>query len=716
MADGVAAARGGLERVRGGLTNGPVRPEMRPFSETVFGHRVDDPYRWMESPDHAAEVADFLARAGDHTTAQLRSLPGWQRLRERVAAGMRSGVQYFDVWEVGDRLFYCRQDPDAQHEKLVVREPDGEERVLYDPESPGNGLAAVHAYSVSPGAATVAFVTAEQGSEIGSVRFVDVATGTLLPARLGPVFGTFAPAWLDERTVVYTLITNRDAADPFKHMQSVLHRLGSDGEAPRLLGTEAAGGPALAPEENPIVVVSAGSDWVLGLAFTARADSRVLVARREDVTTGAPAWREVATYDDQVSRAALRGDTLFVCTTRDSSHGAVLAVDLAGGGGLGSASRVLERPDLIVAELAAADDGLYVIGRTDGVSRLFHVPDGGEAAEVELPFPGTAGSMRRAGAAGGVTFLLFDWFTATRRFRARAGEVSSLGLDSAGYEGLRGARQERLLVTSADGTQVPLVILRGGDAGPGPAPTLLWCYGCYGLSTTEPYYAPYRFGFLESGGVIALCGTRGGGERGRAWHDAGRAANKPNAHADLIAAAEELVRLGVTRPDMLTVVGASAGGLLAPPVALKRPDLFAGLVAIVAAMNPTRLAVARNGADQYAEMGDPNTPDGFEALWRQDAYAMLEEAADMPDTLLTVGLNDSRIDPWMTAKYAARALEKFGDRRLVLVRADREGGHGIFGHAVDQLVDEWTDVYAFVLNRAGVEGFTRTAPPSRARG
>src|SRR5690606_30778047 len=117
MADGVAAARGGLEGVRGGLTNCPVRPERRPFGETVFGHRVDDPYRWMESPDHAAEVADFLARAGDHTTAQLRSLPGWQRLRERVAVGMRAGVQYFDVWEVGDRLFYCRQDPDAQHEK-----------------------------------------------------------------------------------------------------------------------------------------------------------------------------------------------------------------------------------------------------------------------------------------------------------------------------------------------------------------------------------------------------------------------------------------------------------------------------------------------------------------------------------------------------------------------------------------------------------------------
>src|SRR5690606_39196792 len=197
--------------------------------------------------------------------------------------------------------------------------------------------------------------------------------------------------------------------------------------------------------------------------------------------------------------------------------------------------------------------------------------------------------------------------------------------------------QERRLVTSADGTQVPLVLLLPPDHGPGPAPTLLEGYGSYGIMMTDPYYLSMYFGFLLSGGVIALCGTRGGGERGRGWHDAGRAANKPNAHADLIAAAEELVRSGVTRPDMLTVAGASAGALLAPPVAMKRPDL--------------------------------------------------------PDTMLVVGLNDVRVPSWLAAKFAARALERFGDRRLVLVRADQEGGHGV-GHGVDQWVDDMTDMFA----------------------
>ena len=39
--------------------------------------------------------------------------------------------------------------------------------------------------------------------------------------------------------------------------------------------------------------------------------------------------------------------------------------------------------------------------------------------------------------------------------------------------------------------------------------------------------------WLERGGVFAFCGVRGGGDKGRAWHEAGRAGNKPKAADDL---------------------------------------------------------------------------------------------------------------------------------------------------------------------------------------
>jgi prolyl oligopeptidase len=111
-------------------------------------------------------------------------------------------------------------------------------------------------------------------------------------------------------------------------------------------------------------------------------------------------------------------------------------------------------------------------------------------------------------------------------------------------------------------------------------------------------------------------------------------------------------------------------------------------------VNATRLAVSENGANQFAEMGDPGTPEGFAGLVREDGYLALETAKDMPDTLVTVGLNDRRVSPWHGAKFAARARAKFGAHRLVLIRADAEAGHGI-GSARDRLIAEWADTFAF---------------------
>ena len=101
-----------------------------------------------------------------------------------------------------------------------------------------------------------------------------------------------------------------------------------------------------------------------------------------------------------------------------------------------------------------------------------------------------------------------------------------------------------------------------------------------------------------------------------------------------------------------------------------------------------------------AEMGDPGTETGYRGLASQDAYLMLADAKDMPDTLITVGLNDKRVAPWFAAKFAARASQRFAGRRLVLVRADAEAGHGV-GSARDLQIAEFADTLAFLRDRTG---------------
>ena len=52
---------------------------------------------------------------------------------------------------------------------------------------------------------------------------------------------------------------------------------------------------------------------------------------------------------------------------------------------------------------------------------------------------------------------------------------------------------------------------------------------------------------VDRGFVYGIAHVRGGGEKGDAWHDAGRLANKANTFTDFIAVAEHLVRLRLTR-------------------------------------------------------------------------------------------------------------------------------------------------------------------------
>jgi len=688
------------------LTNDDTPVAPAPFHETLFGTEIDDPYRWMEDPARQADVTAYIRAANAHTTAELAALPGRARLRERTVAGFQSGVRFADADVAGDHIFFRRTDPDSQLAKLVMRGPDGAERVLYDPEAGGQPGPALNNYSLSPDGKLLAYHTAGGGAEVGAIRFIDLATGETLPDRLEPVWGEFEADWIGPRAVAYTRMADpAPGVDPMLDMRVMLHEIGATGSDTVLLGT-GADGPAFAPQEFPLTFSSGISDWTIGFWAGARADARIFVARKADLAAGRPSWREIGGYEDRIGYAELIGDTLYLLSTKNDPNGSVLALDLAGTGGLAGARTVLPAGDLVLTGMAAARDGLYVAGQVDGISHLLFLPGGaGPARELPLPIQGNLGGLFASADDEGAVFTLQDWFTAPRNFVARAGMVTSLGLDSASYAGAGAFTHRTEQAVSADGTRVPMAILLPANSGGRSLPMVLEGYGSYGTNTAEPYYARAFFGFLEEGGAIAFCGTRGGGERGRAWHEAGRAANKPNAHADLIACGERLVALGLTRPGMLTVMGSSAGGLLAAPAALKRPDLFRSLVANVAMLNPIRLAVAPNGPNQFGEMGDPGTAEGFAGLLSADSYQMLASAADMPDTLLLVGLNDHRVAPWFTTKFAARARDRFGDRHLVLIRSDPEAGHGI-GSTNDQLIEMYADVGAFVFNRAGVQGFT----------
>src|SRR6202008_376208 len=86
---------------------------------------------------------------------------------------------------------------------------------------------------------------------------------------------------------------------------------------------------------------------------------------------------------------------------------------------------------------------------------------------------------------------------------------------------------EQVFFRSKDGTRVPMFVSyrKGWRRQDGPRPTLLHGYGGFEYALTPSFARPElampALAWMEQGGLYAVANLRGGGEYGKAWHEAG---------------------------------------------------------------------------------------------------------------------------------------------------------------------------------------------------
>jgi prolyl oligopeptidase len=226
----------------------------------------------------------------------------------------------------------------------------------------------------------------------------------------------------------------------------------------------------------------------------------------------------------------------------------------------------------------------------------------------------------------------------------------------------------------------------------GSHPARLEGYGAYG-TTIDPYFSATRAAWLERGGIFAYAHVRGGGEFGEDWHRAGMKLTKQHSIDDMIACAHYLIDHKYTSTPKLGIWGGSAGGIVIGGFIDQRPDLIAAAIDDVGSNNALRAEFSPNGPGNVPEFGTVKTQEGFKALYAMDALAHVKDGTPYPAVLLETGINDPRVAPWESAKYAARLQAATSSGKPVLLRVDYEAGHG-FGstkaQAEDELADEWT--------------------------
>jgi prolyl oligopeptidase len=103
-----------------------------------------------------------------------------------------------------------------------------------------------------------------------------------------------------------------------------------------------------------------------------------------------------------------------------------------------------------------------------------------------------------------------------------------------------------------------------------------------------------------------------------------------------------------------------------------------------------------NGVPNIMEFGTVKKKDEFHALLAMSAYHHVKDGTAYPAVLLTHGINDPRVDPWMSAKMTARLQAATSSGNPVLFRVDYKAGHGI-GSTREQSQRLLADKYAFLL-------------------
>jgi prolyl oligopeptidase len=229
----------------------------------------------------------------------------------------------------------------------------------------------------------------------------------------------------------------------------------------------------------------------------------------------------------------------------------------------------------------------------------------------------------------------------------------------------------------------------------GQRPVSLTAYGGFNISLT-PEFDPSGIVWLERGGIIAMPNLRGGGEYGRAWHEAGMFERKQNVFDDFIAAAEWLIANRYTRPERLAIEGGSNGGLLVGAVLVQRPDLFGAVVCRVPVADMLRYHLFTVGRFWISEYGSVKDPAQFAYLYAYSPLHNVKDGVPYPPTLIMTADTDDRVAPGMAKKFAARLQAATAPNAgPILLRVETRAGHGA-GKPVSKQIEEEADIHAFL--------------------
>jgi oligopeptidase B len=676
----------------------PVPPvaEKRPVESTLHGEKRRDDYGWLRDKKDPQTIAYLEAE-----NAYTDSLTADQaELRTRLYDEMLARIQQTDLtvpYRKGGWLYYSRTVEGKQY-SIHCRKQGSEtapEQVLLDLNqlAEGHTFMAVGDFEVSPDEKLLAYTTDSTGYRQYQLHVMDMSTGQHLPLTADRVTSI---AWCaDSRSLFYT------QEDPLSKRSHRLYR--QELAQPK---------PVLADEERDErfeveVQQSRSGEWLI-CTVSSHTTSEVRVLRADQPQK---AWVTVAPrVQDREYYVDHRGGEFWIRVNDKGRNFRVVTAPVDTPGPSHWTEVMPHRDTVMVTGIACFARHVVMVEREDALPHLRVLePESGRSRRV--PFADAAYAV------SGSVNEQFDAMEFRYAYQSFVTPPSVYDLDLASLESKLRKRTpvlggwdpnryelERTHVTAPDGTRIPVTLLhKKGFRRDGKAPCLLYAYGSYGVSSNVTFSST-RFSLVDRGVVYALAHIRGGGDLGKAWHDAGRMQNKQNTFTDFIACAEFLKREKFCAPDRLVIQGGSAGGLLMGAVTNQRPDLFTGVLTQVPFVDVINTMLDESlplTVGEFEEWGNPKVKTDYEVMKRYSPYDNLA-AGTHPAMLVKTSLNDSQVGYWEPAKYVAKLRTLDSGGRPILFRCNMGAGHGGASGRYDALHEIAFD-YAWVLRTLKVD-------------
>jgi len=675
-------------------------PETKKISvvDTFYRTAVEDPYRWLED-DHSAETAEWVKNQNEVTFNYLEKLPYRDQIKKRLTE-LWDYPKTKAPFEVSGHWFVFKNNGLQNQDVLyLIDDFKKEPRLLLDPNLLSNdGTVAFNQMDVSPDGKYLVYQIARSGSDWNEIFVKNIETGEMMPDHIEWV--KFSDLACYQNGFFYSAYDKPQKGTELSEQNSgqkiFFH----------LIGTT--------QDKDPLIFSNPGMPKRMYAARIDEQRQNLFIFETESTNGNGLYLKQLNKPGSKINKLAdgfdfeyipieTYNNSILVLTNDSAPKYRVIAIDPAHPEKKNWKEIIPENKNTL-QECRFCGGNLVASYMEDAKSKLeIFSPEGISKGVVDLPgicsvddFNGTTNgdfafySCSSFNSPG--TIFRYD-FPAKKSELYFSPEVKFKPNDFV-------IKQE--FFESTDGAKVPLFIFyKKGIELSGKNPAMLYGYGGFNISLT-PSFSTSSILFVENGGVYAVVNLRGGGEYGEEWHKAGTKLKKQQVFDDFISAAEHLIKAGYTNSGKLAVRGGSNGGLLIGAVTNQRPDLFKVSLPAVGVMDMLRYQKFTIG---YAWAGDYGTVDDSEEMFNYlKTYSPYHNVGkkEYPAILATTADHDDRVVPAHTFKYISRIQELNTGKLPTLVRIDVKAGHGS-GKPTAKVIDEYTDIYAFVFYHLGMD-------------